>query len=316
MIDVYTLPSRGLPAVDPTARRRTSRAAPRYSTCAWPSACSVAPVVRLLPDAENVTHVANVRIGDSMTLAADERQLAHAIPRRRTSREPFSDEPVPDQIRNALSDAAHREGARLDFVPATRRDAVIAAMHDADVAQRLNPRVVDEVERWTRYREESTSGIPMSALGPSPVARRRNCPRLRLGAHSSKAQDRGVRAAGPARRAPDAGGRSHGMGSSGTCTSAGSPHRHGAGSVERPAHVTVGGAGSARPPRRCRRHPRSPTSADAFRLRTRTGPHPAQKCRRRLETVGLMVTGPNCVLRHLGSNKHVTSTTFGLSRSA
>jgi hypothetical protein len=41
-------------------------------------------------------------------------------------------------------------------------------MHDADVAQRLNPRVVDEVERWTRYREESTSGIPMSALGPSP----------------------------------------------------------------------------------------------------------------------------------------------------
>ncbi|HEY9351178.1 MAG TPA: hypothetical protein VIP75_10830 [Acidothermales bacterium] len=169
VIDVYALPSRGLPAVDPTAREAyISCGAAVFNLRLAIGMLRRTPVVRLLPDAENVTHVANVRIGDTMTLTVDERQLAHAIPRRRTSREPFSDEPVPDQIRNALSDAAHREGARLDFVPATRRDAVISAMHDADVAQRLDPRVVDEVERWTRYREESTSGIPMSALGPSP----------------------------------------------------------------------------------------------------------------------------------------------------
>jgi nitroreductase len=169
VIEVHAVPSRGLPAVDPAAREAyISCGAAVLNLRLGIGALRRTAVTRLLPNPENLAHVATVRIGGPMTLPADEQQLADAMARRRTSREAFSDEPVPDHVREAMSAAAHREGARLDFVPAGRRDAVVAALHDADLAQRQNPRVVEEVDRWTLHREESTSGIPTSALGPSP----------------------------------------------------------------------------------------------------------------------------------------------------
>ena len=171
-IDVYVVPSRGLPAVDPTAREAyISCGAAVFNLRLGIGGLHRTPVARLLPNPHTPTHVANVRIGGPMTLPADEHLLADAMSRRRTSREPFSDEPVPDPVRNALRAAADREGARLDFVPGSRRGAVVAAMHDADLAQQLNPRVVEEVDRWTLHREESTAGIPTSALGPSARGR-------------------------------------------------------------------------------------------------------------------------------------------------
>ena len=167
-IDVFVVPSRGLPVVDPRAREAyISCGAAVFNLRLGIGGLRRTPVVRLLPNPDVPAHVANVRIGGPMTLPPDERHLADAMTRRRTSREPFSAEAVPDPVRDALAAAAEREGARLDFVPGWRRDAVVAALHDADLAQRLNPRVVDEVDHWTRYREESTSGIPSSALGPS-----------------------------------------------------------------------------------------------------------------------------------------------------
>lgn len=170
VIDVYAVPSRGLPAVDPAARETyISCGAAVFNLRLGIGGLRRTAMTRLLPNRENLAHVASVRIGGPMTLPADERQLAEAMPRRRTSREPFSAEPVSDPVRTALAAAADREGARLDFVPGSRRNAVVGAVHDADLAQRLNPRVVEEVDRWTLHREESTSGIPTSALGPSPL---------------------------------------------------------------------------------------------------------------------------------------------------
>ena len=168
-IEVHAVPSRGLPAVDPAARETyISCGAAVFNLRLGIGGLRRTAVTSLLPNPEDVAHVASVRIGGPMTLPADERQLAEAIPRRRTSREPFSDEPVPEPVRNALSAAADREGGRLDFVPDWRRGAVVGAVNDADLAQRLNPRVVEEVDRWALHRKESTSGIPPSALGPSP----------------------------------------------------------------------------------------------------------------------------------------------------
>ena len=167
VIDVGAVPSRGLPAVDPSARETyISCGAAVLNLRLGIASLRRTPVVRLLPNPENPAHVASVRIGRPMTLSEDGRRLADAILNRRTSREPFSDEPVPETLRNQLVSAAEREGARLDFVPAWRRQIVVSAVFDADVTQRQSPRVVEEVRSWTLQRKEGDSGIPTSALGP------------------------------------------------------------------------------------------------------------------------------------------------------
>jgi nitroreductase len=169
VIDVHAVPSRGLPVVDPAARETyISCGAAVFNLRLGIGSLRRTPIVHLLPNPENLAHVANVRIGGPMTLSGDELQLAKAISRRRTSREPFNEEPVPDPVRNAMVAAAHGEGARLDFVPSWRRDAVVTAVHDAGLAQQSNPRVVEEFDRWTLHRTESSAGIPPSALGPKP----------------------------------------------------------------------------------------------------------------------------------------------------
>jgi nitroreductase len=168
-IDVQAVPARGLPAVDPAARETfISCGAAVFNLRLGIGALRRTAVVRLLPNPDNPALVASVRIGGPMTLPAEESQLFDAITRRRTSREPFSAEPVSDLVRNALAAAAHREGADVDFVPRSRRDAVVAAVHEADLAQRLSPKVVEEIDRWTIHREENTSGIAPSAFGPKP----------------------------------------------------------------------------------------------------------------------------------------------------
>jgi len=169
VIDVHAVPTRGLPGIDPSAREA-------YISCGAAVlnlrlaivAAGRTPIVRLLPDAENRPHVARVRIGGPITPAADERELAEAIPRRHTSRQPFTDEPIPGHVLDALQGAANREGARLDVVPAWRRGIVVRAVQEADIAQRADPRIADDVDRWTLHRRESESGIPISALGPRP----------------------------------------------------------------------------------------------------------------------------------------------------
>ena len=169
VIDVHAVPTRGLPAVDPSAREaHISCGAAVLNLRLALAVAGRTPIVRLLPDRENRAHVARVRIGGPMTAAPDECELAAAIPRRHMSRQPYTDEPVPDPVVKELRGAADREGASLDLVPAWRRGVVVRAVREADIAQHADPRVLDEVDRWTVHRSESESGIPAPALGPWP----------------------------------------------------------------------------------------------------------------------------------------------------
>lgn len=167
VIDVFAVPALEVPVVDPAAREtHISCGAAVFNLRLAIAALGRTPVVRLLPNPENRLHVAQVRISGPGALQPHERPLADAIPRRHTSREPFTDDPVPDMVRNALSAAADMEGARLDIIPAWRREVVVKAVHEADLVQRQNQRVSEEVDRWTLHRDESDSGIPAPALGP------------------------------------------------------------------------------------------------------------------------------------------------------
>jgi Nitroreductase family len=169
VIDLYAIPTRGLPAVDPSAREaHISCGAALLNLRLAIAAAGRTPVVRLLPDPENRAHVARVRIAGRRTTLPDERLLADAIPRRRTSRQPFSDDPVPQHVLDELTTAADLEGARLNVVPAWRRGIVIRAVHEANIAQQADARVSDEVHRWTVHRSERDSGIPEEAFGPRP----------------------------------------------------------------------------------------------------------------------------------------------------
>ena len=82
-IDVYVVPSRGLPlSIQPPGRVHPCGAAVFNL---WELAASTGHrVARLLPNPHTPTHVANVRIGGPMTLPADEHLLANAMSRRRT----------------------------------------------------------------------------------------------------------------------------------------------------------------------------------------------------------------------------------------
>ena len=80
VIDVHAVPSRGLPAVDPAARETyISCGAAVFNLRLGIGELRRTAVTSLLPNPEDLAHVANVRIGGPMTLPADERQLADAI---------------------------------------------------------------------------------------------------------------------------------------------------------------------------------------------------------------------------------------------
>ncbi|MEU3821520.1 nitroreductase family protein [Streptomyces sp. NPDC030392] len=92
--------------------------------------------------------------------------LRPAVLRRHTSRVPFSDEPVPEELLDGLRGAAVAEGARLDVADDWRVREVLTAVWDAERAEELSPEVREEIARWTADRDASApDGIPPYARG-------------------------------------------------------------------------------------------------------------------------------------------------------
>jgi hypothetical protein len=122
-----------------------------------------------MPSPLNRSVVARVRLGGATQLPAADRALYEAIPSRRSSRVPFSDEPVSYEDVGHLQDAAAVEGANLDPATGWHRTAVVEALHDADQEQRTDPSIVSDVRGLTVARERSDVGIPEESLGPRPL---------------------------------------------------------------------------------------------------------------------------------------------------
>jgi len=125
--------------------------------------------VQLLPTPLDRKLVARVRIGASVRPSPLETALYEAIPKRRSSRMPFTDDPVSYEDLMHLQDAAAVEGAHLDPATGWHRFAVVDALHDADQAQRNDPALVHEVRSLTLDRERADVGIPAESLGPRPL---------------------------------------------------------------------------------------------------------------------------------------------------
>ncbi|MEO3751224.1 nitroreductase [Streptomyces sp. B6B3] len=101
------------------------------------------PVTRLLPDPYDPRLLATVRLeppppparagaAEELAMLTDLADLFPAIRQRRTSRQPFRDEPVPAEVRELLVDAAEREGAHLRFPPPGEAWIILELSQDAE----------------------------------------------------------------------------------------------------------------------------------------------------------------------------------------
>ncbi|WP_422070539.1 Acg family FMN-binding oxidoreductase [Streptomyces orinoci] len=128
------------------------------------------PQVALLPDPQDSTLLATVRLtaptGGDVALAL----LYPAVHERHTSRYPFAPTEIRPNLRAALIEAARREGAMLDF-PSAWHLRWIEELAEEAGARDLTDRDRDaDLARWTRIgaaeADTATDGVPDYAFGP------------------------------------------------------------------------------------------------------------------------------------------------------
>ncbi|MGX1267540.1 nitroreductase [Streptomyces phaeoluteigriseus] len=125
----------------------------------------------LLPDSHDPLLLAAVRPADAADPAegADPARLHPAIRERHTSRYPFAEKDIAEEIRAALRDAAAREGAVLHFPGPWHAETVLDLVRDAESRDVIASDVNEDLARWTRPGAEADTavdGVPEYAFGP------------------------------------------------------------------------------------------------------------------------------------------------------
>nr|WSW65813.1 nitroreductase family protein [Streptomyces sp. NBC_00995] len=124
----------------------------------------------LLPHPSDGWHLADVVLRNAESPESDLSALYPAVRQRHSSRFPFSDERVPQEILDELSAAAVLEGCLLTVPGAWHTDTVMELVHDAELFESADASMREEIAAWTRTGRAgegpSTEGIPSSAFGP------------------------------------------------------------------------------------------------------------------------------------------------------
>ncbi|MFE9646252.1 Acg family FMN-binding oxidoreductase [Streptomyces sp. NPDC006365] len=126
---------------------------------------------RLLPEPGDPLALAAVQLSDDAEGARDQdlARLHPAIRQRHTSRHPFAEKDVPEDVRATLRDAAEREGAVLLFPGPWHAETVFDLIRDAESRDTLEPDANEDLARWTRLGPEADTavdGVPEYAFGP------------------------------------------------------------------------------------------------------------------------------------------------------
>ena len=168
-IDLHAVPERSPAGIDPTGREvYLSLGAALLNLRLAVAALGREPHVQLIPEPAQRTLVARLRVGGLSEIGPLEQSLHAAIGLRRSSRRPFTEEPVQPEHFLRLQDAASAEGGWLDAATGSHRTAVLGVLHEADLEQRANAAVVRDVGRWTHDRRDPRVGIGIDSLGPRP----------------------------------------------------------------------------------------------------------------------------------------------------
>lgn len=123
---------------------------------------------RLLPEPDDPWHLADVRL--SGTADSDLGALHTALPRRHTSRFPFSEDRIPSEVIDGLRSAALLEGCRLVVPGAWHTETVLELVHDSQMLEAANAAVRTEIASWTHTDAAGgtprAEGIPSHSMGP------------------------------------------------------------------------------------------------------------------------------------------------------
>jgi hypothetical protein len=121
--------------------------------------------VSTFPEAGNLDLLARVRLGSSDRGVTPDDLLFQAILARRTNREAFTDDPVPEALQTTLLEMASLEGAWLHLVKdRDERNFVADLIARGDQAQWSDRRFRLELAAWVRSnRSTSEDGIPIDA---------------------------------------------------------------------------------------------------------------------------------------------------------
>ncbi|WP_327733963.1 nitroreductase family protein [Streptomyces nojiriensis] len=175
VLALYGDPERAMTRTDPNHRALHLGCAAALFNLRVSAARNGLPVrVRLLPDEGEPWLLATVALDGT---AGEERELASlydAVRRRRTSRYPFGDEPVPTALLDGLVAAARWEGCRLTVPDTWHVDTVLALVRDAEHREEIDPLVRAETAAWTSPVRGATGarrdGVPAAAFGPKSSA--------------------------------------------------------------------------------------------------------------------------------------------------
>ncbi|KUL38500.1 nitroreductase [Streptomyces sp. NRRL F-4489] len=167
-------PTRAMPLADPTTRAlHLGCGAALLNLRAAAAHAGHRTATTLLPDPASPGLLAEVRLdtpdAPHELLNGALSGLYRMLRERRTSRYPFAERRIPDRVRAALAEAAHREGARLAFLTTPHREAVLDLIVHAEGYDRMDDGREAEQRAWTRDTHTSapTDGVPDYAFGPA-----------------------------------------------------------------------------------------------------------------------------------------------------
>ena len=166
-LELYADRRRACPVVDPGDREliMSCGCALFHLRCAMRHFGYLGPV-EIFPD-RDPDLVARVALGTQDETDVEESMLFYAIPKRRTNRQPFSDDPVPGSLLVNLQRAAAAEGAWLRFLHDQETKYAFANLvAEGDRIQWANKAFRLELSRWLHSNHSSSrDGVPGYAAG-------------------------------------------------------------------------------------------------------------------------------------------------------
>jgi hypothetical protein len=172
-VEVRADPGRALPAVDPDGRQRLiSCGAAVFNLRLTIAHLGWEPDTTLCPDPADPDHVATVARGAPRAASGEERTLYTVIRQRRTNRDAYRPQPVPDPVQHRLMLAAERESATLCPVrPAVQRAAVASLVVRGIEQHAASPAIRAEFEHWLSHEFEPVAGTRFESWlqAPYPV---------------------------------------------------------------------------------------------------------------------------------------------------
>ncbi len=164
-LDLFADQARQLPVLDPRGRQlQLSCGAALLHAQVAARALGLTADPQLLPDPDDPSHLARLRLHPGPAASAQELALADAIELRHTFRDRFDPRRLPATLLERLRLSAESQGAYLRAL--NDQDDLLALqsfLSRADSTERADPAYLEELAAWV-HTDPADDGIPRSAL--------------------------------------------------------------------------------------------------------------------------------------------------------